>query len=332
MSTLHYMIASRDLPTKEPPPSVTMGELTRSMERKWSCDMSAVRNPVVSHPLSSYEVLRTSPCFPYIKFLLGGRPVKHDTLDEANLTTKQKICRIFRFFIPSILLFMFSLDCGDWIVNGEADLHLQQTRIISMLTYLDSQFGLWLGMATTFVFIAKTDKFIYCIQSLGKSMTQFMMLARGQKRRRKVTLAWILISALAVFSIFRGVYGIWEASNPTGFWLPRKYFVWRLPSGLVAIILRIFFFMSEVSAMPIYVVFIFVCARFTDCFEALTEGDQILVGGCGGEEFGLPDVFGAAEDAFAKGSYSDAGVNCAGSVFRVAGALFRHQQFAGCFQ
>ncbi|OQV22969.1 hypothetical protein BV898_03020 [Hypsibius exemplaris] len=173
---------------------------------------------------------------------------------------------------------MFSLDFGDWVVNGEAALHLQQTRIISMLTYLDSQFGLWLGMATTFVFIAKADKMIYCVQSLGKSMSHFGMASAENHRRRKVALAWVLITALALFSLFRGIYGIWEAAgSPSTFWTPRSYFLWQVPSGIVAIILRTFFFISEVSALPIYVVFIFVCAKFTDCFEALTAEIRTLL-------------------------------------------------------
>jgi hypothetical protein len=71
--------------------------------------------------------------------------------------------------------------------------------------------------------------------------------------------------------------GIWEAANPETFWLLRTYFLWKIPSGIVTTVLRSFFFISEVSALPVYLLFIFICAKFTDCFEALTEEIENLL-------------------------------------------------------
>lgn len=242
------------------------------MERKWSHDLSNVLPQATAS--SSHDVLYHCSCFSYIRFLLGGRLNAGRSANDDKLG--QKLLRVFRFVIPSILLAVFSVDLGDWIVNGEVALKLDQTRIISMLTYLDSQFGLWLGTATTFIFIFKCDQLLLSCESLGRSMRLLHMLpfpGTGPKRPTALKVAWAVIAILAGLSVFRGTYGVWEAANRDSFYKPRRYFVWRIPSGVISVVLKIFFLISELSTLPVHILFTYLCAKFSRCFAVL--GDQI---------------------------------------------------------
>ncbi|GAV06227.1 hypothetical protein RvY_16248 [Ramazzottius varieornatus] len=224
---------------------------------------------------------------------LHGAPAPpSDEIPVSEKNVGWRAARYLRFILPSIIAVAFCIDFGDWIVNGEENLHLQQTRIISMLTYLDSQFGLWLGASTTFVFISKSGRFMHCLKSLARSMAHLDMVPVRQARRRVKT-AWIILGLLLLFSTFRAVYGIYEVSNPNVLWRPRRYFIWKLPSGLVAIVLRSFFFLSEVSVLPIYMVFIFVCAKYTECFVILNKQIKDLLKSLDGNDTDSPSIDGA---------------------------------------
>ena len=247
-----------------------MGDITRSMERKWSCDISAITK-CHKYSLSAYDVIASCPCFLYVRFLLSGHPAPPNNESiQPDDKLGWRAAKYLRFILPSIIAVAFCIDFGDWIINGEEALHLEQTRIISMLTYLDSQFGLWLGASTTFVFIAKSGRFLHCVKALARSMAQLDMVPVRQTRQRVKT-AWIILATLLFFSAFRAAYGIYEATNPNILWRPRRYFLWKLPSGVVGAVLRTFFFLSEVSVLPIYLLFIFVCAKYTECFVILNK-------------------------------------------------------------
>ncbi|XP_055338637.1 uncharacterized protein LOC129588456 [Paramacrobiotus metropolitanus] len=263
-----------------------MGEITPSMERKWTNSIT-IPATIPATP-TAFEVLYHCPCFHYIQFLLGGRP--YVQLPKKNLL---RLIKLVRFFVPTLLLMMFATDFGDWLINGEAAMKFQQTRIISMLTYLDSQFGLWLGTATTFIFMYKGDRLLHCAESLGMTMKLLDMLPfpeSGPKRPFGLKVAWVILSVLSAFSLFRGIYGVWEAIDPTFLYEPRIYFLWLVPKGIIAAVLKTFFLLSELSALPIYVVFTYVCAKFTRCFQKLNKGIGELIERVERQEFKQPFV------------------------------------------
>ncbi|GAU93087.1 hypothetical protein RvY_05075 [Ramazzottius varieornatus] len=220
-------------------------------------------------------------------------------------TSSHVTMRAVSFLVALILVVAFVIDCGDWIVNQERNVSTvngttmvhEQSRIITILGFLRTQFSFLLGTTMAVILLWKAEDILTCFRSVT-ALKNIKLDTLGTRKRSRTEssslvyltdsertlipstsrwsiemslgeiICWCVIILMAVLDILRAVILVHEGKGEKSL---STYFVFHLPREVLFPIVAGANMFAHLPPLCFYGIFCNICVKYIACVKTFNK-------------------------------------------------------------